>query len=569
MDIWIGQQVGNYAISQLLGSGGYANVYLGRNIHANNMVVAVKILQGGFGREDARKFLNEAQTLADLKHPHIIRIRDYGTIEEQVPYLIMDYAPHGTLRQKHRSGSQVPLPVVVRYTTQIADALQYAHNQGKIHRDVKPENMLLETSDRILLSDFGLVETAQKSMSLTQSNKAVMMNKAAGTPLYMPPEQFSGRFKPESDQYALAIVIYEWIAGHPPFRGSYTALEYQHREKFPPPLSAKNIEVPPAVEEVIMKALVKKPQQRFTSVQIFAEALEKAVQHGQKSRFGGIVWEGAGLIDEEFISTVKKNPAIPLPPPQTQTHPGIPKLPDAHFPFAPGSSYMTSQMPIEPSQSTPITQRQSMRTHRFLQDAIDTQSSIAGSQDTGEVDDNWLHFRWFILGSAIATILLLAIGFLFQSTTISLFGLIPGAIYLILGSIEASHYNQWYWFAGFYILGPLAGIFYSMNPPVRRPHRPQNVKQQVITLSFLGYAFFVGALIVNSTIVAYPILYISITCILSAWLIRLIHRFRLGGLKEEEMVIFFFPLSAPFASLVGLSKLDNHLHPLDQEEDQE
>ncbi len=173
-------------------------------------------------------FLKEAQALADLEHPHIIRIRDYGiTEEDQIPYLIMDYTPYGTLLQRHPRGSCVPLSTVVSYVKQIADALQYAHNHKRIHRDIKPENMLLSNGGNVLLSDFGLVEVVQTSMSLTSSAKSVASRKIEGTERYMAPEQFRGRPKPASDQYSLGIVAYEWLSGEPPFRGAGLALAHK------------------------------------------------------------------------------------------------------------------------------------------------------------------------------------------------------------------------------------------------------------------------------------------------------------------------------------------------------
>src|SRR6266496_6798466 len=137
-----GQQLGNYRLLRLLGRGGFAAVYLGEHIHLNSHA-AVKLLHTRLPDEDAQQFLHEAQLLARLAHPHIVRILDFA-IQDGTPFLVMEYAPGGTLRSLHPKATQVPLEAVVSYVTQVASALQYAHDQNLVHRDVKPENMVLE-----------------------------------------------------------------------------------------------------------------------------------------------------------------------------------------------------------------------------------------------------------------------------------------------------------------------------------------------------------------------------------------------------------------------------------------
>src|SRR5712691_1163162 len=136
----VGQQLGNYRLVQKLGEGGFADVYLGEHIYLTTQT-AIKILHTRLASDDMEEFLIEARTVARLEHPHIVRVLEFGR-EENIPFLVMSYAPNGTLRQRHPKGKTVPISIIVSYVRQVADALQYAHDETLIHRDVKPENML-------------------------------------------------------------------------------------------------------------------------------------------------------------------------------------------------------------------------------------------------------------------------------------------------------------------------------------------------------------------------------------------------------------------------------------------
>jgi serine/threonine protein kinase len=171
-----GQRIGNYRLVQLLGRGGFAEVYLAEHIHLDTQA-AVKLLSTQLANEDIEVFRNEARMIASLLHPHIVRVLDFG-VEDSVPYLVMDYAPNGTLRLRHPKGSHLPLQLVVSYVQQIANALQYAHEHRVIHRDIKPENMLVGHNNEILLTDFGIALVAQSSHYQKTQN-------IAGTLAYM------------------------------------------------------------------------------------------------------------------------------------------------------------------------------------------------------------------------------------------------------------------------------------------------------------------------------------------------------------------------------------------------
>ena len=265
----IGQQLGNYRLISLLGEGGFAEVYLGEHIHLGTQA-AIKVLHTQLTSDDVDKFRTEARTIARLIHPHIVRVLEFG-VEGKTPFLVMDYAPHGTLRQRYPKGVTLPLPTIVSYIKQIADALQYGHDEKIIHRDIKPENMLIGRRKDILLSDFGIALVAQSSRY--QSTQEMV-----GTMAYMAPEQIQGKPRLASDQYSLGIVVYEWISGDRPFHGSLTELVGQHLSAPPPPLHEKVPMIPPLLDQVVLTALAKDPKERFGSVQAFATALEQALQ---------------------------------------------------------------------------------------------------------------------------------------------------------------------------------------------------------------------------------------------------------------------------------------------------
>ncbi len=257
----IGQRLGNYRLLHLIGQGSIADVYLGEHLHLGSQA-AIKVLHAHLSSEGSEQLRNEARTMVRLVHPHIVHTLDFD-VQDGIPFLIMEYAPNGTLRQRYPKGSLVPPGTIVSYVRQVAPALQYLHQQKLIHRDVKPENMLLGSNDEILLAEFS-------SAIIVQSTRSQPTQEAAGTVTYMAPEQIRGKPRPASDQYALAVVVYEWLCGEPPFSGSIREIATSHMSAPPPSLHAKVPAISPAVEQVILKALAKDLQQRFEDVQAFA-----------------------------------------------------------------------------------------------------------------------------------------------------------------------------------------------------------------------------------------------------------------------------------------------------------
>ncbi len=266
MDDRIGKQLGNYRLLHLLGQGGFADVYLSEHIHLRTQA-AIKVLQLRLVESNVQNFLQEARTIAHLVHPYIIRVLDFG-VQDNTPFLVMDYAPKGTFRQRFLQGQQLPAMPLFPYIKQTAAALQYAHDNKLVHRDVKPENMLLGPNEEVLLSDFGF--------ALIQSSISRSSMETAGTAAYMAPEQLQGKPHPASDQYALGIIAYEWLTGSCPFQGTFFEIASQHMLAVVPSLREKVPSISPEIESVVMIALAKDPHQRFPTVRDFAIALERA-----------------------------------------------------------------------------------------------------------------------------------------------------------------------------------------------------------------------------------------------------------------------------------------------------
>lgn len=328
----IGQQFGNYRLTRQLGTGGFGEVYLGKHIHLQREA-AIKILLK-LGEQDIELFRTEAQIISNLVHPHIVTLFDYDVAQGQ-PFLVMMYAEKGTMRQRYRHGTQAPLAEVVKYISQAADGLQFAHDNHILHRDVKPVNMLLGPSEQLLLSDFGLAVIWSNTSSLNKQD-------IIGTRGYMAPEQFMGQPRPASDQYALAIAAYEWLSGSLPMAHTTLGLgmmQLTNPETSIPPVSSMAPHVPPRVDEVLQRALASDWQARYPSVRVFAEELARASSRQQSAL--------ANLSTSAF--SAGQLPAHPLPNNSRST---IPWNSAAASNSAPGQARADSQATI-PWHNTP------------------------------------------------------------------------------------------------------------------------------------------------------------------------------------------------------------------------
>lgn len=271
-----GLKLGNYRLVRMVGHGGFADVYLAEHVYLKT-AVAIKVLHARLPGKLLQNFLVEARNHAQLHHPHIVQVLDFG-IEDNIPFLVMSYAPHGMLRLRHPTGSVLEPATIVSYVKQVASALQYAHERKIIHRDIKPENMLLDHEDKIMLSDFGIAIALRNFQNTQKPTILSVGTMIAGTTTYMAPEQFSGTPHYASDQYALAAVVYEWFCGIPPFSGSDFQVAIKHMYRQPLPMKEIMHNLAPAIDRVVLKALEKNPEQRFATIQQFANALEVACQ---------------------------------------------------------------------------------------------------------------------------------------------------------------------------------------------------------------------------------------------------------------------------------------------------
>ncbi|MGH2480638.1 MAG: serine/threonine protein kinase, partial [Ktedonobacteraceae bacterium] len=265
----LGQQFGDHRLVKLLGTGDLAEVYLAEHLYQESQA-AIKILHTRLpDLRTIHRFRQEARAIVRLEHPNLMRTLDFG-VEGSTPYLVMYYAANGTLCQRHPRGQRLPLATIISYVTQVAAALQYAHSKYFIHHNVKPANMFIGEQQEILLSDFGMAALLQVSNSRS-------IEQSAGTVSYMAPEQIRAHPQVASDQYALAAVVYEWLCGALPFQGTGPEIILKQLSIPPLPLS-EWILVAPEIEEVILRALNREPEERFVNVQDFANALKQAAQ---------------------------------------------------------------------------------------------------------------------------------------------------------------------------------------------------------------------------------------------------------------------------------------------------
>jgi serine/threonine protein kinase len=271
-DSRISRNIGNYHIIRELASGASGCVYLAQHTLLTKRIVAIKLLHITHlgSPEERADFLREAQFLEELKHPYILPIFDVG-IEDGFPYIVAEYAPNGSLRNriKRHAPDLVPLEEILTILTQVGQALQHAHQQHIIHRDLKPENILFNANNEALLADFGLA-TSLSTASIKRVDQS-------GTPRYMAPEQFQGQVSKESDEYSLACIAYELVTGHQPFiANDFYALGFKHLTEQPIPPTQFNPHLPAAVEQVILKAMAKQRVDRYRDISSFISALAQA-----------------------------------------------------------------------------------------------------------------------------------------------------------------------------------------------------------------------------------------------------------------------------------------------------
>jgi eukaryotic-like serine/threonine-protein kinase len=269
----IGTDIGRYHVIEKLGQGGMATVYKAFDTRLER-AVAIKIIRQGAIASDLheamfKRFVREAKALARMSHTHIIKVYDYGD-HEGSPYLVMEYLTGGTLSLK-LTGKPVRWQEAARLLAPIARALEYAHREGILHRDVKPANILLNKDGQPMLSDFGIA----KMLDVDASTQLTGTNMGIGTPDYMAPEQWLGKPVPQTDMYALGVVFYELVTGRRPYSAD-TPAAVMLKQASEPLLRPRSIvpDLPEEVELILIKVLEKNPDERYTSMSEFAAAME-------------------------------------------------------------------------------------------------------------------------------------------------------------------------------------------------------------------------------------------------------------------------------------------------------
>lgn len=313
------QQFGPYRVVSLIARGGMGAVYLAedprikRRVAIKVMPIELSTLDDPFAGKRAAKtaarLQSEATAIARLDHPGIVRLLGYdevNTPEGRYPYLVMDYYEEGSLDKWLRQHPNLSLQDMAFFIGQAANALQYAHDNKVIHEDIKPGNFLIRTRrdgpnlPDLLLTDFGVARFTDATSGNPSTNPT-------GTYTYMAPEQFdiNARPQPATDQYALAVMTYELITGRPPFQGPLPAVMKQHIWDQPQPPSTFNPRLPREVDSVILRALAKKPEDRFPSITAFAQAFNQAVQGRRDNGTGEI----RGQKGNDIYETISISPA--------------------------------------------------------------------------------------------------------------------------------------------------------------------------------------------------------------------------------------------------------------------
>ena len=267
-----------YRIIDTLGEGGMANVYLAKDIILQRKV-AVKVLRLDLQKDPQTeaRFQREALATSELSHPNIVSVLDVGT-DQGLPYMVMEYVDGPDLKEYIQQNYPLDLHQVINIMDQILSAVALAHKHNVIHRDLKPQNILMDKRGNIKIADFGIAVALNQS-SVTQTNSIM------GSVHYMSPEQTrGGMVTKQSDIYSLGIILYELITGHVPFSGDTpVAIALKHAQEPVPSIRQKNPEIPQALENVVLKATAKDPRDRYSSAQEMKEDLDTCLDYSRRN----------------------------------------------------------------------------------------------------------------------------------------------------------------------------------------------------------------------------------------------------------------------------------------------
>jgi serine/threonine-protein kinase len=396
------RRIGPYEVRDTIGRGGMAAVYKAYQASLDR-VVAIKVISAHLASEPEfmERFRQEARAVARLSHPNVVIVHDFGE-DGGLPYLVMEHVDGVTLADMLDEG--IPQGQTVDLLAQVASGLDYAHSRGIVHRDIKPQNVLVTHEGRAVLADFGLARIMESARRLTMSGGVV------GTPEYMSPEQASGRpTDHRTDVYALGVILYEMVAGLRPFSAETPlGVLMKHLQEPPPPVHEFRPDLPPSVDAVIQKALAKQPEERFQSASELARAFRDALS-GQTeiaaavgprsaapgiadvarapapvsgvgftppeldlSRYPGLKAKGVRLVRPHQTPSMARAapPPAALPPPPQEPAPPAPKTricPECQATLPPGASMCsecTYLLPFEEVASRPVRREPERREER-------------------------------------------------------------------------------------------------------------------------------------------------------------------------------------------------------------
>lgn len=397
-DEMIGRMIGHYRIVRPLGVGGTSTVFLAQDVHLQRNV-ALKLFQPREGetRDFLRRFAREARVVAQLDFPNILPVYEYGE-EHDRAYLVMPQMPGGSLRDLLHTRHTLPPQEAVALLAPILQALQYAHDRGLIHRDIKPGNILFKADGTPMLADFGLVKvmsTSSHDATAIRSETTSMTGHAiTGTPDYMAPEQIMGKSTPISDVYSMSIVLYELLTGIRPFSAdNYMSVLVKQMYEQPRPLRELNPLIPLALEDVVLHAMEKDAAKRYQQPEDLRQALLQALSPVTHTR--------------DSVATVSAWPTV--------AHSALPKQQSGeHQRLVVGSTH-TEQTYDESQRSTPTTPSQEQRINAH------PPSSLRIMRD-GKLNPRRSPIALLVVGILIAFVLLGGIGTAFIAPQVLGFG---------------------------------------------------------------------------------------------------------------------------------------------------
>ena len=419
MTTLIGQNLGRYHIDEEIGRGGMARVYRATDSLLQRPV-ALKVLAPHLAvdPEFAHRFEREAVTAANLRHPNIVTIYDVGE-HDGLRYIAMEYVRGRTLYAIIEDLGAIGLRYAVPITGAVAAALDYAHSHNAVHRDVKPQNIMIDVDGRVLLTDFGIAQAPSSGSDSGQriTKTGVFM----GTPEYISPEQASAhRVDGRSDLYSLGIATYEMITGAVPFSGTTLQLIIAHAQQPPPPPSQIDASLPPALDAALMRILAKSPEERFPTGMAFVDLLKNiARQQGitlatnqQLAKLSRTSTSSAGQstvrIGQE--PAVHSSPAPPAPPPAPSTVASPPPAPS--YPATlPGNGHQGMPGSMPSGSSAP--QRRSRAEVHAPPRPVSRPSTQSGSSGSG---NGGTRISWAIAAPLLGGLFFVLLFVLFRDT---------------------------------------------------------------------------------------------------------------------------------------------------------